>query len=133
MLLFLAPMPVRNLSLTSTNNSITATWNHSEGNFAWFIVNISSSMSQNIPGPHANTTLLNYTFNSLNTATNYTVTVTTYVKEDLNPSIAVNNSTFTSKWLVLIPSHLNYNSTLYFYFSNFQIKVIINYYILFIF
>ncbi|KAM9501485.1 receptor-type tyrosine-protein phosphatase eta [Clarias gariepinus] len=92
---YTTPMPVRNLSLNSTNNSITATWNSPEGNFAWFIVNISSSMSQNIPGPHANTTLLNYTFNSLNTATNYTVTVTTYVKEDLNPSIAVNNSTFT--------------------------------------
>ncbi|KAF5907070.1 receptor-type tyrosine-protein phosphatase eta-like [Clarias magur] len=92
---YTTPMSVRKLILTSTSNSITAIWDRPEGNFTWFSVDISAPMSQNISVPQIRTTELNHTFNSLYTAAFYSVSVTTYVKEDLNPSIAVIESIYT--------------------------------------
>ncbi|XP_034159920.2 receptor-type tyrosine-protein phosphatase eta [Pangasianodon hypophthalmus] len=92
---YTTPMPVSNLRLDSTANSITATWDHSNAHFAWFNVTISSSMSADILSPTEPTYSLNYTFTSLKAAALYTVSVVTYVNKDLNPSSAVTKSIFT--------------------------------------
>lgn len=96
MLLCLAPYSVINLQVSSTSDSIIATWDRPNGNYAWFSVTLSSSMSD-ILFTSGNTSDFNYTFKSLKTATLYNVSVTTYVKEDLNPSNAVTKLIYTSK------------------------------------
>lgn len=97
MLLCLAPHSVINLQVTSTNDSIIATWDHPNGNYSWFSVTLSSSMSDNILLPSYITKDISYTFTSLKTAALYNVSVTTYVKEDMNPSNAVTKLIYTSK------------------------------------
>lgn len=89
-------MPVKNLRLESTDDSITAAWDHPDGNFAWFTLTISSNMSQNIPFP-TKTTNLHYNFTSLKAAALYNVSVITYVEKDLNPSLEVSQLIYTSK------------------------------------
>lgn len=96
MLSCLVPKQVDKLKLESTYNSITAEWALSTGNFAWFIVNISSTMSENISDP-VNTTYSKCYFTSLEAAALYTVTICTYVAEDLKPSHPVSQSIYTSK------------------------------------
>ncbi|KAG7330113.1 hypothetical protein KOW79_006335 [Hemibagrus wyckioides] len=89
------PMSVSNLHLITYNDSITATWDLPNGNFAWFNVTISSSMSENISCPTNITNNLNYTFKSLKSAALYTVSVVTYVEKDLNPSTPTTESNYT--------------------------------------
>ncbi|XP_053486089.1 receptor-type tyrosine-protein phosphatase eta [Ictalurus furcatus] len=88
------PKQVDKLELESTNNSITAKWALTTGNFAWFIVNISSAMSENISDP-VKTTDYTCNFTSLEAAALYTVTIRTYVAEDLKPSHPVSISIYT--------------------------------------
>lgn len=95
-LLFLAPMSVRNLQLTSNNDSIIATWKNPNGSFAWFNVTLSSSMTDDIRPPIITSDLI-CTFSSLKTAALYNVSVITYVEKDLNPSQAAIASIYTSK------------------------------------
>ncbi|KAK3546448.1 hypothetical protein QTP70_026303, partial [Hemibagrus guttatus] len=92
---YTSPESVSNLQLITYNDSIIATWDRPNGNFAWFNVTISSSMSENISCPTNITTNLNYTFKSLQSAALYTVSVVTYVEKDLNPSTPANKSDYT--------------------------------------
>lgn len=93
----LAPKNVNNLMLTSTNNNITATWDPPDGNYVYFLVEIFSPMVEENNLKNDTTTIKTYTFLSLQTAALYNVTVTAYVKSDMNPSKSVSGTIFTRK------------------------------------
>ncbi|XP_060779722.1 receptor-type tyrosine-protein phosphatase eta isoform X2 [Neoarius graeffei] len=92
---YTTPDPVTNLLLTSTSDNINATWNHPNGSFSWFSVTISSNMYQNSLSSSYTTIQLHYTFRGLQAAALYNVSVVTYVKNDMNPSVEVRKMIYT--------------------------------------
>ncbi|XP_076829536.1 receptor-type tyrosine-protein phosphatase eta isoform X2 [Brachyhypopomus gauderio] len=89
------PLPVSNLLLNSTANSITANWQNPGGNYSWFKVNIFNSTNIIIPLTTNNTNQSSCIFNSLQAAELYNVTVITYLENFNWVSPTVYRSIFT--------------------------------------
>ncbi|KAJ8338216.1 hypothetical protein SKAU_G00371820 [Synaphobranchus kaupii] len=94
------PFPVTNVTLMSSSDFITASWNPPDGNFDFYRLKLKH---QNINWNETTTNRTFHKFQNLNSAVNYTVTIYTELKQTSLRSNGVYEETFT---LPLKPENL---------------------------
>ncbi|XP_076829189.1 uncharacterized protein LOC143475284 [Brachyhypopomus gauderio] len=113
---YTSPLPVSNLNLKRTNNSITASWQNPGGNYTRFEVNIFNSTNNIIPLTTINTNQSSYMFDGLKAAEKYTVSVISYLTVEgmqsfIMKSDAVNATNYTLPVPLVDVSVISKNTT----------------------